>query len=130
MAHSPTGKRHKSITRRVSPEDVRGLLDSPPRANLAYVEGLRVHAVPVSFRYHEARYWFGVVDATGGLVTGAPVQLLIDDGEYMAELRGIAITGRVGERSEKAIDRPITWFEIVPNRVTAWDYAALRRKRL
>ena len=129
MARTPASKKHKSITRRVSPEDLRDLLVSPPRASLAFVEDARVQALPVSFRYDEARYWFGIVDPSGYLVPGAPVHLLIDDGEYHTELRGMAISGRVGDRPTRPIASGApSWFEVVPDRISAWDYDAMRRR--
>ena len=117
------------MTRRVSPEDVGDLLISPPRASLAFVADATIQALPVSFRSHDGRYMFGVMEASDSLVPGAPVQLLIDDGDYMSELRGIAIAGRIGERREGLSDSSITWFELLASLITAWDYSAMRRKQ-
>lgn len=131
MSGGLTGKKGKSITRRVSPKALGDLLSSPPRATLAFVEGTGIEAQSVSFRHNEGRFWFGVKDPPPtGLAPGAPVYLLVDDGKFMTELRGVAVAGRLGERSNDERDQPgIAWFEVMPSRVIAWDYAALRRKR-
>lgn len=117
------------ITRRVSPEDLRELLTSPPRANLAFVDDGRVDAMPVDLRYENDRYFCCVIDLPAGLVPGAPVHLLADDGEFYAELRGIAIAGRVGDRPTSPSESAATnWLEVVPDRMNAWNYGAMRRR--
>jgi len=106
------------------------LLLSPPRANLAFIENGQVDAVPVAFRYGENRYWAGLATAFSGLQSETAVHLVIDDGEYHTDLRGIAISGRTARQTAKPSDtEAIVWIEIIPERITAWDYGSMRWKR-
>ena len=55
--------------------------------------------------------------------------LLVDDGQYTLELRGIRVRGHVGENHEwdtpGATDEG--WLELIPEKVICWDYGSMRR---
>ena len=112
----------KAVTRAVTPEDLGDLLEQPPRAAVATVRDGRPEAAPVEFRYESGRYF---VRAAAGLEAGARAALLIDDGCYQAELRGISVRGRLA-----APDAPAGlegFLEVVPERTSAWHYGAVRK---
>ena len=114
----------KEITRAVTPEDLRDLLTQPPRAAVATVRDGRAEAVPVEFRYESGRYF---VRATDGLEAGARAALLIDDGCYHAELRGISIRGHLVAPGEAPAGLE-GFLEVVPERTSAWHYGAMRKR--
>ena len=123
-----------TITRKVTLDDLRALLDDPPRANVAWVEGDDVRAAPVLFRRIEGRYWIGTrSNESAALPTGgSSIVLLVDDGYLYFDLRGARITG-VTARPESlppALDRDAAWLEVLVERSTAWHYGTLRKRDL
>jgi hypothetical protein len=114
----------KEITRAVTPEDLPDLLAQPPRAAVATVRDGRVDAVPVEFRYQRSRYF---VRAAAGLDAGLRAALLIDDGCYHAELRGISVRGHLAAPEGPAAGLE-GFLEVVPERTSAWHYGAMRKK--
>lgn len=117
-------------TRRVEPDDVRDLLAAPPRANLAFRRGDTVEAAPVAFRHDGGRYWVGVPRfGEGALVgPGEVVKLVIDDGVWFFDLRGVWVRGRTvpAEPVPDGAPASLVWYEIVPDKTVAWDYGMLR----
>jgi hypothetical protein len=113
----------KRITRAVTLADVSDLLEHPPRAHIAYVSRRRIDASPV--RFHRVRQRYFVV-APEGIASGDRVSLLIDDGVYNSELRGVRINGTLTTPDPMPSGLPPGVFEIIPSSVTAWDYAAMR----
>ena len=119
------------VTQRVDPADLDDLLERPRRAAVAFCDGARIEAVPVAYRRRGGRHWIGV--AREALPpSGAPERavLLTDDGRYWFDLRAVTLRGRLvaaprppGERS---VD--LAWWEVVPERIVAWDYARLREE--
>ena len=119
--------RSKRITRAVGPEELRGLLERPPRASLAFGRDGAIEAMPVAFRYEDGRYCFGVSGGDAGAPGEGPVALLIDDGCYHSELRGLSVRGRaVPVAGPPGADEALRWFEVVPGKVSAWHYGAMR----
>ncbi len=114
----------KVATRAVTPEDLGDLLDRPPRAAVATVRDGRAEALPVEFRYESGRYF---VRAAAGLKAGARAALLIDDGCYHAELRGISVRGHLAAPDEPPLGLE-GFLEVVPERTSAWHYGAMRKK--
>jgi hypothetical protein len=110
----------KKITRAVTLEDVRDLAERPPRAYLSYVSDGEADALHVQTRFDGAR-WFVTLPRGTTLPPGAPVVLLIDDGDRYFELRGLRITGALAPGSA-------TEFEVVPDKTIAWHYGTLRRQ--
>lgn len=117
-------------TRRVEPDDVRDLLAAPPRANLAFRRGDAVEAAPVAFRHDGGRYWVGVPRFGEGAPVGPGevVKLVIDDGVWFFDLRGVWVRGRTvpAEPVPDGAPASLVWYEIVPDKTVAWDYGTLR----
>jgi hypothetical protein len=102
------------------------LLEDPPRATVAFVEGEYVNLLPVTARCRADRYWFGIrADASIDLEQ-REVVLVIDDGPYWFELRGVSVRGAA--RRVQALDSGagLTWYAVDPRRLLAWDYGTLR----
>jgi hypothetical protein len=78
-------------------------------------------AAPVSFR-HGTDAW--LVRLPGGLdlPDGTEVVVLIDDGRYYFELRGLRARGTLGPT------RPDGWRPFAPGRIVTWDYGTLREQ--
>lgn len=111
------------ITRDVEPAQLADLLRNPPRAALAAVVDGRVELYPVGV----------VADDPGNprslTVTMPPsspdlakhdVVVVIDDGAAWFELRSLTFRG-------SAVSVGAQTYSIVPTRVVAWDYGALRQ---
>jgi hypothetical protein len=110
----------KKITRAVTLEDVRDLAERPPGALLGFVWVGVGGGVGVVWWLDGAR-WFVTLPRSTTLRPGAPVVLLIDDGDRYFELRGLRITGALAPGSA-------TEFEVVPDKTIAWHYGTLRRQ--
>jgi hypothetical protein len=114
----------KQITRAATVDDVADLLDSPPRAHVAYVVDGSPDAGPVAFQHAGGRYF---VVPPHGVEVGARVSLLVDAGLYNSELRGVRINGTLAAPGAVPEDLAKDALELVPSSVTAWDYGAMRR---
>jgi hypothetical protein len=110
----------KQITRTVTVDDLHGLLDGTFGAYLGYVAGGEAEAVRVRAR-RDGERWLVELPATTALEDGARVVLLIDDGEFYFELRGVRVRGTL--RDAGAGQR-----EVVPEKIVTWDYAAMRER--
>jgi hypothetical protein len=116
------------VTREVEPAAVRRVLDAPPRATVAFVDGDRAELLPVRTRCGVGRYLFGVVADGAPDLEGREVVLVVDGGAYWFELCGTSVRGVAAH-----VDRPagldgLHWYAIAPRRVLAWDYAAIREE--
>lgn len=124
----------KRATRRVGLDDLRDLLAAAPRANIAFGAGGEVHALPVAFRYSAGRYLVGVPGRARGPAPGGgdQVELLIDDGQWFFDLRGVRVRGRLEPAEAPAHpsghpeDPGLSWFELTPEKTVAWDYGRMR----
>lgn len=116
----------KQVTRAVRPEDLRALLERPPRATLAFVSAGCIEAIPVAFHWAEGRYLVGLPDdATPP--TGR-VKLLVDDGSWYFDLRGVWARGAlVACESPAVAPSGSTWFELAPEKTVAWHYGSMRQ---
>lgn len=110
----------KQITRTVAVDDLRGLLDGAFGAYLGYVAGGEPEAVRVSAR-RDGERWLVELPQSLSLDDGARVVLLVDDGEFYFELRGVRVRGTLSDAG--AGER-----EIVPEKVVTWDYSAMRER--
>jgi hypothetical protein len=118
----------RRITRDVEPSAVRDLLDRPPRATVAFVDGERVAVVPARLHVDGDRFVLGVDGGSAPDLTGREVVLVADDGPYWFELRGISIRGTAApaRASVPAHDPGLAWYAVDAHRVLGWDYATLR----
>ena len=115
----------KRITRAVQPEDLRELLEHPPRATLAFVRGPAIQAVPVAFQFHAGRYLVGLPEDAAP--PGGRVKLLIDDGPWYFDLRGVWARGSLAPCERPAgASEGLTWFELTPEKTAAWHYGSMR----
>lgn len=115
----------KRVTRSVQPEDLRELLERPPRATLAFVRDGVIEAVPVAFRFESGRYLVGL---PGDAEPPADrVKLLVDDGHWYFDLRGVWVRGALGP-CEAPPGEPAgtAWFELQPEKAAAWHYGSMR----
>ncbi len=115
----------RRVTRAVRPEDLRPLLEQPPRATLAFVTESRIQAVPVGLRYEDGRYLLRL--PSGMEPPAGRVKLLLDDGPWYFDLRGVWVRGRL-----VPCERPGgggeggPWFELKPEKAAAWHYGRMR----
>ena len=115
----------KRVTRAVQPEELRPLLERPPRATMAFVSDGTIQVVPVAFRHEAGRY---LVSLPPGMEPPpGRVKLLIDDGRWYFDLRGVWVRGAL-----VACEAPATeiggraWFELTPEKLAAWHYGSMR----
>ena len=116
----------KRVTRDVEVSAVRDLLEHPPRATVAFVDGGAVSLLPARARCSASKHLFGVSSATAPDLAGREVVLVIDDGSYWFEVRGISVRGIAARVEPPSGDGALVWYAIEPRRVLAWDYGAIR----
>jgi hypothetical protein len=115
----------KRVTRAVQPVDLAPLLDEPPRATLAFVSDGAIEAVPVAFRWSDGRYLVGL--KSGMEPPTGRVKLLIDDGPWYFDLRGVWVRGTLVASGESAdATTECAWFELQPEKTAAWHYGRMR----
>jgi len=120
----------KRVIRDVDPAAVGDLLDHPPRATVAFVDRGVVDLLPVRVRCGADSYRFGVAADPSPDLAGREVVLVLDDGPFWFELRGISVRGvatRVDPPEPQATER-LAWYAIAPRRVLAWDYGTIREE--
>lgn len=120
----------RRVTRDVDPAAVRDLLDRPPRASVAFVDGGAAAVLPARARLDGDRHLFAVAAAAAPALDRREVVLVIDDGPYWFQLRGLSVRGVA-----RCIDAPagaegarLGWYAIEARRVLAWDYGAVRKE--
>jgi len=111
-----------AVTRDVTLDAVRDLLVRPPRASVTFVDGDGVALVPARARFVGDRPLVGLPGG-GPDLAGREVILLIDDGPWWFQLRGVSFRG-VAERESEADG--VVWWAVAPRRVLSWDYASIR----
>ena len=130
MEGSETDPPTTRVTRDVEPSALPDLLDSPRWASVAFVDAERIDVLPVAARCHSGTYRFGVRPGATSDLDGREVVLVIDDGPYWFQLRGISPRGiakRV-EPSESEAAGTLTWYVLEPSRILAWDYGTIREE--
>ena len=119
----------RRITNAVDPERMQELLERVPRACVAFNNAGIVELVPVEFRFQEGLYWIGM-SGESGRTPGPddPVKLLIDEGMYYFDMRGIWIRGRtlLSEERPEGGSAELSWLQLVPEKFVAWDFGAMR----
>lgn len=126
-ATQPAGAAQQRVTRDVEPSAVRDLLEHPPRATLAFVDGEQIEVLPVRYRLEGDTHWIGIPSDAPLTLADREVVLVIDDGAYWFELRGISVRGMAARVATSAAgEGDWAWYAIAPRRVLAWDYGAIR----
>jgi hypothetical protein len=126
MTEKPTS-RPRRVIRDVEPEVLGDLRERPPRASLAFVDGGAANALPACARCRAGTYEFAVPADDSPDLTQREVVLVLDDGPYWFQLRGLSVRG-VAERLREATSDGLSWYAIAPRRVLAWDYGAIREE--
>ncbi len=118
----------KPVTRNIDLDRARDLLERIPRACLAFASDRGPEAWPCVLVYDDHRFIVGIADyASPQPRSGEESVLLVDEGAYFFDLRVIYVRGRV-----QAVERPkespagYNWVEVIPLKITAWDYGMLR----
>lgn len=118
------------IVQRVDP--ARLALAPHARAAIAFDRDGVVEALPVLYRSRNEQHWIGVArDAMPEPGALARAVLVLDDGSYWFELRGVTWRGRVDPAPAEAADAPddVVWLSFVPIGAVAWDYGTLHEER-
>ena len=124
----PGGTRARHVTRDVEVSALRDLLDHPLRATVAFVDRGAVALLPARVRHDAGTYRFGILADGAANLDTREVVLVVDDGCYWFELRGVSVRGVavcIEAPAGGGADR-LAWYAIEPRRVLAWDYAAIR----
>jgi hypothetical protein len=108
----------KRITRTVELADLRDLIEAPEQAHLAYVVDGAPEAVRVAMR-RDGERWLITLPAGTSIPDGARVVLLLDDGVFYFELRGVRVRGTLRDCRDST-------HEVVQEKITTWDYGAMR----
>jgi hypothetical protein len=114
----------KRITRTVPPADLGPLLEQPPRATLAVTTEAGVNAFPVAFRWDAGCFLVGI--PTGIAPPAGRVKLLVDDGPWYFDLRGVWVRGGLSPIPSPGDRGGERWFELMPEKTAAWHYGRMR----
>ncbi len=122
----------RRVTHAVDSERMRDLLERAPRACIAFVHDGSPELVPVELRLRAGRYWIGV-SATGSDPVpepDQPLKLLVDEGMYYFDMRGIWIGGRASfaEAPPEGGNPSLRWLQLIPEKHVAWDFGAMRER--
>ena len=127
VADTPPARR---VTRDVDPAAVRDLLDQPPRATVAFVDGGGAAVLPALAQVDGDRRLFAVAADAAPALDRREVVLVIDDGPYWFQLRGISVRG-IANRIDTptgAAATQLAWYTVETRRVLAWDYGTVREE--
>ena len=116
------------MTRDVEVSALRDLLERPPRATVTFVDGGAVSLSPARARCSVTKHLFGVSPAGAPDLADREVVLVIDDGPYWFELRGISVRGIAARVEPPNGGGGLAWYAIAPRRILAWDYGAIREE--
>ena len=118
----------RGVTRDVDPSTLKDLLEHPPRATVAFINREHVDVLPVRARYRAETYRFGIRSDVAMDLADREVVLVIDDGPYFFELRGISVRGLARRLEPAPAGAPdaLAWYVIEAGRIIAWNYAAMR----
>ena len=112
------------VTRDVDPAALQDLLQHPPRATIACVHDGAPELLPARAIVDAGTYRFGVIADVAPDLDGREVVLVVDDGPYWFQLRGVSMRGIARRTSQPAAK--LAWYAIEAKRVLAWDYATVR----
>ena len=105
------------VTRDTPPATLGDLIAGPPRATVTFVRDGEAEILPVRAQCTTVAYAF----AADADLEGREVVLVLDDGPYWFELRGISVRG-----TSRGV-APGHW-AIDARRIVAWDYGAIREE--
>jgi hypothetical protein len=126
MLHDPA---MKQTTREATLVDVNDLLDRVPHANLAFETSAGIDAIPVGFQRIEGQLWVGIRNSDANPSVGQQAMLLIDDGRYYFELRGLRVRGMLRDApAPPSLDQAFRWLELEPVKINAWNYGSMRAR--
>jgi hypothetical protein len=130
MSNGDGERRDKRVTRDVSVAALRDLVETPPRATVAFMDGGAVDIVPARARCTADTHQFGVVSDAALSLDQREVVLVIDAGaNSWFKLRGFSVRGvAVHVQPPAAEGSDLTWYAIEPRRILAWDYGAIREE--
>ena len=116
----------KRVSRDVDAAQLSDLLERPLRATVAFVDEEVIDAVPVRVRCEGDTYAFGLSRGGAPALLQREVVLLLNDGCYWFELRGIAVRGTArASAPPPGTTSDQDWYALVPTRVLAWDYGTI-----
>jgi hypothetical protein len=107
-------------TRDVTPAEVADVVADPRRATVTFIDDGKPAIVPVRARREGDRWRFA---AAAPALDDHEVVLLLDDGDWWFELRGVSVRG-VARRDGDG------WYTVELRRVLAWSYGSLRLRRI
>ena len=113
------------VTVRVRLEENIDLLRKPARASIGFTSPLGPRIEPAALRYRDDRYFVGLDDGAMLPDEGAEVVLVVDEGRLFFELRAVYVRGRSIRIEERSEDGK-TWIEVVPAKISSWDYGRMR----
>lgn len=117
------------VVRDVEPDALRELLEHPPRASVALVRDGRIDCIPVRALCGGDSFAFGAVPSHGTGIDGREVVLVIDEGPYWFQLRGLSVRGIAAAVAPPvAGGKALTWFALAASRVLAWDYGTIHEE--
>lgn len=95
---------------------------------MAVVDRDETDVLPVRARCRADTHRFGVLPEVATDFENREVVLVMDDGLYWFELRGISIRGRAGriDRTQPGATDALAWYAIEPRRILTWDDRAIR----
>lgn len=128
MTREITRSEAPRATRDVEPSALTDLLEHPPRAAVAFVDRDEVDVLPVQARCRADTYCFGVLPEIAPDFENQEVVLVIDDGPYWFELRGMSVRGlaRRIDRADPSEMKVLAWYAVEPRRALAWDHGTIR----
>lgn len=123
------GARSERITLNVDVAEALDLLDRVPRACVAFAGEDGPHLEPVEMLYEGDRYLVGMHSSTARHpAVDEEVVLIVDDGIQFFDLRAVYVRGHArSPAGAEGLGGDGLWFEILPRRVVAWDYARIRQ---
>ena len=117
-------QRPARTTRRVAIEDLADLVAAPRHATIAFLIGDELRAAPVRAIRRGDSFLVGLGTDETRPDLGTVATLLLDEGVFTSQLRGVRIRGTVRESQHDVGD--LTWFDLACDHVVAWDYGHLR----
>lgn len=115
------------VTNRVDPASLAHLLAAPPRATLTWIQAERLELAPVRYRSASGRHFVALAEGAPAPPAGAPASLVLDDGWSWFELRAVTLRGTLIASPDAPMGAGAR-LELVPERMTAWDYGSLHRE--